>query len=47
MGASRKALLGMLSHIELGAFLDSAANGPEHQALLRLIATLVSAPAYG
>jgi hypothetical protein len=38
---------GRLSHIELGAFLANDANGPEHQALLRLIATLVSVPPYG
>jgi hypothetical protein len=38
---------GRLSHIELGAFLGAGANGPEHQALLRLIATLVDAPPFG
>ena len=37
---------GRLSHIELSAFLSSNANGPEHQALLRLIATLVDVPPY-
>jgi hypothetical protein len=37
---------GRLSHIELGAFLTLGANGPEHQALLRLIATLVDVPPY-
>ena len=37
---------GRLSHIELGAFLSAGANGPEHQALLRLIATLVDVPPY-
>jgi hypothetical protein len=34
---------GRLSHIELGEFLRSG-NGPEQQALLRLIATLVEVP---
>lgn len=37
---------GRLSHIELAAFLSNNANGPEHQALLRLIATLVEIPPY-
>jgi hypothetical protein len=37
---------GRLSHIELAAFLDVGANGPEHQALLRLIATLVDTPPF-
>jgi hypothetical protein len=37
---------GRLSHIELGAFLRGAA-GPEQQALLRLIGTLVEVPPYG
>lgn len=32
---------GHASRIELGTFLASGANGPEHQALLRLIGTLV------
>ena len=36
---------GRLSHIELGAFLSSG-NGPEQQALLRLIATLVDVPPF-
>ena len=36
---------GQLSHIELGEFLRSG-NGPEQQALLRLIATLVQVPPY-
>jgi len=36
---------GRLSHIELGAFLREAA-GPEQQALLRLIGTLVDVPPY-
>jgi hypothetical protein len=35
------------SHIELATFLSGGANGPEHQALLRLIATLVDAPPFG
>jgi hypothetical protein len=34
-----------LSHIELGEFLRSG-NGPEQQALLRLIGTLVEVPPY-
>jgi hypothetical protein len=38
---------GRLSHIELGAFLSGEANGPEQQALLRLIAGLVDAPPFG
>lgn len=37
---------GQKSHIELGAFLAREPNGPEHQALLRLIATLVDVPPY-
>ena len=36
---------GRLSHIELGAFLRQE-NGPEQQALLRLIGTLVEVPPY-
>jgi hypothetical protein len=32
---------GRVSHIELATFLSSKASGPEHQALLRLIGTLV------
>jgi hypothetical protein len=36
---------GRLSHIELGAFLREGA-GPEQQALLRLIGTLVEVPPY-
>lgn len=36
---------GRLSHIELGAFL-AAGNGPEQQALLRLIGTLVDVPPF-
>jgi hypothetical protein len=35
-----------LSHIELGEFLRSETKGPEHQALLRLIATLVEVPPF-
>ena len=35
---------GQLSQIEIGAFLQSGAAGPEHQALLRLIGTLVDVP---
>jgi hypothetical protein len=37
---------GRVSHVELGAFLSDGAKGPEHQALLRLIATLVDVPPY-
>jgi hypothetical protein len=32
---------GQPSHLDVGAFLRLGANGPEHQALLRLIGTLV------
>jgi hypothetical protein len=32
---------GRVSHIELGAFLSAGGHGPEHQALVRLIGTLV------
>ncbi|MET4702089.1 hypothetical protein ABIE65_005140 [Constrictibacter sp. MBR-5] len=32
---------GQPSRIEIGAFLRADANGPEHQALLRLIGSLV------
>ena len=32
---------GRVSHTEIGAFLSDGAHGPEHQALLRLIGTLV------
>lgn len=36
-----------LSHFELGAFLNGNSKGsPEHQALLRLIGTLVDVPPY-
>lgn len=37
---------GRLSHIDLGAFLVTEPKGPEHQALLRLIATLVDVPPF-
>ena len=37
---------GRLSHINLGAFLNTETEGPEHQALLRLIGTLVEVPPY-
>jgi hypothetical protein len=37
---------GRLSHVELGTFLREGA-GPEQQALLRLIGTLVEVPPYG
>lgn len=37
---------GRLSHIELGEFLRSDPKGPEHQALLRLIGTLVEVPPF-
>ncbi len=37
---------GRLLHIELGTFLIAGAKGPEHQALLRLIGTLVEVPPY-
>ena len=37
---------GRKSHIELADFLGAGANGPEHQALIRLIATLVDAPPF-
>ncbi len=37
---------GRLSHIDLGAFLSAGGSGPEHQALLRLIGTLVEVPPY-
>jgi hypothetical protein len=37
---------GRLSHIEIGEFLRSGVKGPEHQALLRLIGTLVEVPPY-
>jgi len=36
---------GKVSYIDLGTFL-SFGNGPEQQALLRLIATLVEVPPY-
>jgi hypothetical protein len=37
---------GQHSHVDLGAFLGHDQKGPEHQALLRLIGTLVEVPAY-
>jgi hypothetical protein len=37
---------GRVSHIELAAFLRPDAVGPEQQALLRLIGTLVDVPPY-
>jgi hypothetical protein len=37
---------GRVSQIELGAFLREGANGPEHQALRRLIGTLVEVPSF-
>ena len=37
---------GRLSHIELGEFLRDDPKGPQHQALLRLIGTLVEVPPY-
>jgi hypothetical protein len=37
---------GRVSHIELSTFLGTEAIGPEHQALLRLIGTLVDTPPY-
>ena len=37
---------GRLSHVELGEFLRHGAKGPEQQALLRLIATLVDVPPF-
>lgn len=33
--------------IDLSVFLARDVNGPEHQALLRLIATLIDVPPYG
>jgi hypothetical protein len=35
---------GQASRVEIGAFLRSDAEGPEHQALLRLIGSLVDMP---
>lgn len=37
---------GHISQIEIGAFLSHGARGPEHQALLRLIGTLVEEAAH-
>jgi hypothetical protein len=35
---------GRTTHIEIGEFLAHGGQGPEHQALLRLIGTLVAEP---
>ncbi|MEA3141695.1 MAG: hypothetical protein QOK23_3864 [Gammaproteobacteria bacterium] len=35
---------GQSSRVEIGSFLRAGAEGPEHQALLRLIGSLVDAP---
>jgi hypothetical protein len=35
-----------LAHVDLASFLSKGANGPEQQALLRLIGTLVEVPPY-
>lgn len=32
---------GRISYIEIGRFLRDSVNGPEHQALLNLIGTLI------
>jgi len=37
---------GRLSPIELGEFLSTEGKGPQHQALLRLIGTLVDVPPF-
>lgn len=37
---------GLLTPLDLGAFLHERAQAPEHQALLRLIGTLVDVPPY-
>jgi hypothetical protein len=37
---------GRLSHIDLGEFLNAETKGPEHQALLRLIGTLLDVPPF-
>lgn len=37
---------GHLTHIALGDFLHDGASGPEHQALLRLIGSLVDVPPF-
>jgi hypothetical protein len=37
---------GRRSHIELGEFLREDPKGPQHQALLRLIGTLVEVPPF-
>jgi hypothetical protein len=36
---------GQTSRVEIGAFLKPGAEGPEHQALLRLIGSLIDVPA--
>jgi hypothetical protein len=36
---------GQTTHIEIGNFLGRGGHGPEHQALLRLIGTLLEDPA--
>lgn len=38
---------GQTSQMDLGAFLARGAQGPEHQALLRLIGELVTDPSRG
>jgi hypothetical protein len=35
---------GQTTHIDIGGFLMHGGHGPEHQALLRLIGTLVEEP---
>lgn len=37
---------GIVTPIDLGTFLSSGEEGPEHQALLRLIGTLVEVPPF-
>ena len=37
---------GRRSHVKIATFLANDAKGPEHQALLRLIGTLVDVPPY-
>jgi hypothetical protein len=46
LGAANAPSGGRLSHIELGEFLRGDAKGPEHQALLRVIGTLVEMPPF-
>ena len=36
---------GRVAHLDLGEFLRRDGQGPEHQELLRLVGTLVEAPA--